>query len=100
MSKEEVKEIIDTISKEEFPYALAIAKAYEKLEQENTDLRIQVSAREEEYRKLEDNWNELKKWLKDYLKLFNNPDYFEEQSIEDLNEVLNKMQELEKGKSE
>ena len=35
MSEEEAKKIVDTIKKEEFPYALAIAKAYEKLEQEN-----------------------------------------------------------------
>ena len=54
---------------------------YETLKQENEQLK--------------NNWNELKKWIRDYLKLFDNPDYFEEQSIEDLNEVLNKMQELE-----
>ena len=54
---------------------------YETLKQENEQLQ--------------NNWNELKKWIRDYLKLFDNPDYFEEQSIEDLNEVLNKMQELE-----
>ena len=50
---------------------------------------------QQENEQLKNNWNELKKWIRDYLKLFNNPDYFEEQSIEDLNEVLNKMQELE-----
>lgn len=34
---------------------------YQKLEQENQQLKIQISAREEEYIKLEKNWNELKK---------------------------------------
>lgn len=41
MSEEEAKKIIDNISKEEFPYALALAKAYERLEQENTNLKEQ-----------------------------------------------------------
>lgn len=34
------------------------------LQQENQQLKIQISAREEEYRKLEENWNELKEWVK------------------------------------
>ena len=47
MSEEEAKEIVDTIKKEEFPYALAIAKAYEKLEKELQDSnRIAVERRD------------------------------------------------------
>lgn len=41
---------------------------------------------------------ELEKWLKDYIKLFDKPDMLEEQTLEDLKEVLGKLQEL-KGDS-
>ena len=58
-------------------------------------LKQGIEESQQENEQLQNNWNELKKWIRDYLKLFDNPDYFEEQSIEDLNEVLNKMQELE-----
>ena len=58
-------------------------------------LKQVIERLQQENEQLQNNWNELKKWIRDYLKLFDNPDYFEEQSIEDLNEVLNKMQELE-----
>ena len=44
---------------------------------------------------LQNNWNELKKWLEEYLQLFDEPDSYEEQTIEDLKEVLSKMQDLE-----
>ncbi len=37
-----------------------LLKFIEDLQQENKQLRIQISAREEVYRKLEDNWNKLK----------------------------------------
>ena len=39
MSEEEARKIVDTIKQEEFPYALAIAKAYEQLQQENKELK-------------------------------------------------------------
>jgi len=38
--------------------------------------------------------NELEKWLKEYIDLFEEPDSFEEQTIEDLNCVLDKIKEL------
>lgn len=41
----------------------------EQLQQENEQLKIQISAREEEYKKLEDNWNELKEYID--IKLYN-----------------------------
>lgn len=45
--------------------------------------------------KLESNWKELKDWLITYLQMIDDPDSYEEQTIEDLEEVLNKMEELE-----
>ena len=39
------------------------------LQQENEQLKIQISAREEEYKKLEDNWNKLKEYID--IKLYN-----------------------------
>lgn len=42
-----------------------IIEDYEKLQQENQQLKILISAREEVYRKLEDNWNKLKKYIQD-----------------------------------
>ena len=41
MTREEIKELIDKLSKEEFIYALAIAKAYDKLEKDYSDLQKQ-----------------------------------------------------------
>ena len=38
--------------------------------------------------------NELEKWLESYIKLFDETDMLEEQTCEDLKEVLNKLQEL------
>ena len=36
----------------------------DKLQQENKQLKIQISAREEVCNRLESNWNELKEWVK------------------------------------
>lgn len=46
---------------------------------------------------LTNNWNELEEWLKDYIALFDNPDTLEEQTLEDLQEVLDKMKEIKEG---
>lgn len=59
-----------------------------QLQQENQQLKIQISAREKEYRKLEDNWNKLKEFLETNWK--------ETQDIWFI-KILNKMQELERG---
>lgn len=48
-----------------------------------------------EKQQLQSNWNSLREWLEDYIKLFDNPDIYEEQTLEDLKEVLDKMNELE-----
>ena len=41
MTREEIEELIDSLSKEEFTYALAIAKAYDVLEKDYADLQKQ-----------------------------------------------------------
>ena len=43
---------------------------------------------------LTNNWNELEEWLKSYIALIENPDTLEEQTLEDLKEVLDKMKEI------
>lgn len=50
--------------------------------------------------KLQNNWNELKKWLEGYLKLLDNPDYYEETMFELIKKIIDEMQELEQGKDE
>lgn len=40
-----------------------LLKFIEDLRQENQQLKILISAREEEYKKLEDNWNKLKEYI-------------------------------------
>ena len=67
------------------------------LRQEKQQLKIQISAREEEYRKLEDNWNKLKEWVK--------MEHREDAIVINLTwkhatgKFLDKMQELERGVS-
>lgn len=100
-------------------HMIDIAKNYEQLQQENQQLKkelectigiaehnraiqkyilkeralqIQISVREEEYKKLEDNWNKLKEWLK-----ANDIHYAE---VIPFKETLRKMQELERGVSD
>lgn len=69
----------------------------DKLQQENEKLKIQISAREEEYKKLEDNWNKLKEIIK---KKFIAQGGFTSYEWNDLlNDLLDKMQELENGDS-
>lgn len=61
--------------------------------QENTNLKIQINAREEEYKKLENDWNELKRWLYEdnYLYI----DMVRDNST--YTKIFKKMQELERG---
>ena len=40
-----------------------LLKFIEDLQQENQQLKILISSREEVYRKLEDNWNKLKEYI-------------------------------------
>ena len=54
----------------------------------------EVQKQQQEIERLNNIINELEKWLKDYINLFYKPDMLEEQTVEDLKEVLNKLQEL------
>ena len=45
-------------------------------------------------------FEELENWLKNYLKLMDNPDVIESGQIDILNEVLDKIQEIKEGKNE
>ena len=58
---------------------------------ENQQLKIQISVREEEYKKLEDNWNKLKVYIKTEIPedVFIDTEWFVS--------ILDKMQELEQG---
>ena len=68
------------------------------LKKENQQLKIQISAREKEYKKLEDNWNKLKEYVKEEIILqFYNDKLPFEIIVEN---VLNKMKELERGVSD
>lgn len=67
---------------------------YVKLQQENQQLKIQVSSREEVCNRLESNWNKLKKYIKTEIPedVFIDTEWFVS--------ILDKMQELEQGKDE
>lgn len=56
---------------------------------ENQQLKIQISAREEEHMKLESNWDELKEWLEKH--------WQQSQDIWFV-KIINKMQEIERGR--
>ena len=66
------------------------------LQQENEQLKIQISAREEEYKKLEDNWNYIKKMLKEARQEeFNINGYCGTCTDVDIDFLLDKMHEIE-----
>jgi hypothetical protein len=56
-----------------------------------------VEAQDRKIEQLTNNWNELEEWLKSYIALIENPDTLEEQTLEDLKEVLDKMKEIKEG---
>ena len=70
------------------------------LQQENQQLKIQISAREEICNRLENNWNKLKEYCKENTLCYEVGDDENTKligsKIHGLN-VLNKMQELEQG---
>lgn len=61
---------------------------FDNLQQENQQLKIQISAREEEYEKLKDNWDKLKAFLETNWK--------ETQYIWFV-KIINKMRDIEQG---
>ena len=67
VTTENVEINYDTFKKKELIECLATMRnIYFSLKQENQQLKIQISAREEEYKKLEDNWNKLKEWASNF----------------------------------
>ena len=77
------------------PKMIGITKAeyleYKKLQQENKQLKIQISAREEVCNRLESNWNKLK----EYLNYKSERTVGEDEYVYD--EIYNEMQELDQG---
>lgn len=68
--------------------------------EENQQLKIQISAREEEYKKLEDNWNYIKKMLKEARQEeFNINGYCGTCTDVDIDFLLDKMHEIEGSNS-
>ena len=63
-----------------------VAELYSKAVKKKIEYRKEIE-------RLNNIINELEKWLKDYIKLFDKPDMLEEQTLEDL-KVLDKLQEL------
>ena len=62
------------------------------------DLKNEVDKLQQRYKQLQNNWNELKKWLED--KIEHNVDGIKSYCGYQCKETLNKMQELEQGKDE
>lgn len=78
-----------------------------QLQQENKKFKIQISAREKNYKKLEDNWNKLKKYIdktkikefeKSYGKRYGKT--FTQAEIIVCNMIKDKIKELERGVSD
>lgn len=63
-------------------------------------LENRIERYEQQIQELTNNWNELEEWLKSYIELIANPDTLEEQTLEDLKEVLDKMKEIKEGNNE
>ena len=76
-------------------YVASILCEIDELQQENKQLKIQISAREEVCNRLESNWNMLKEIIRkkqDYHRHFKDNRY-----RKFLSELLDKMQEIEQG---
>lgn len=99
MNKEEIENYIAELEsmfelselEEHSRNILKVGNYIKQLQQENQQLKIQISAREEVYNRLESNWNKLKEYL----------NYKSERAVgEDeyvYDEIYNEMQELEQG---
>lgn len=71
-------------------------KCIDELQQENKQIKIQISAREEVCDRLESNWNKLKEWVnKHYDYYMNNEDYIGGTLC--FTDIKNKIQEIEQG---
>lgn len=73
---------------------------YGKLRAENFRLEHNYRIVSEREAKLQNNWNELKKWVKEYEENSYGLGSYETGIADGLGDVLKKMQELEQGKDE
>lgn len=87
-------------------FDLGTFKEIANLRQENQQLKIQISSREEEYKKLENNWDKLKEYIektkiKEFEKSFGKRyvKTFTQAEIIVCNMIKERMQELERGVS-
>ena len=81
-------------SNKNFAKFININGRYRFFNDDNDLIKIQQEAID----RLTNNWNELEEWLKSYIALFDKPDTLEEQTLEDLKEVLDKMKEIKGDK--
>ena len=84
-----------------------LLKFIEDLQQENKQIKIQISAREEvcyrleeENKKYKNQQKEFIKWLEDYLNLFDYRNIEEQAGYDMLEEILQKYKEIIGGKDE
>ena len=100
--EEDVYSINRYLSLKDFNY---ISNKYQELQQENKQIKIQISAREEvcdrleeENKKYKNQQKEFIKWLEDYLNLFDYRDIDEQAGYDMLEEILQKYKEIIGGK--
>ena len=115
--KEEMKErclakgqYIDEKAKDKFKMLCHLEDfevQYWELQEENKQLKIQISAREEVCNRLESNWNKLKECIKECLEAIDTIQKLTGNAIENYtpriltyNQIKDKMQELEQGSDE
>lgn len=81
------------------PKMIGITKAeyleYKKLQQENKQLKIQISAREEVCNRLESNWNKLKEYVNENLYFYSGLQREDLETDFSIQMILYKMQEIE-----
>ena len=83
MNKEKTPYLIENKERDTFTFYVKGTKPYLDLEKRLDQLT--------------NSWNELEEWLKSYIALIENPDTLEEQTLEDLKEILDKMNEIKEG---
>lgn len=81
------------------PKMIGITKAeyleYKKLQQENKQLKIQISAKEEVCNRLESNWNKLKEYVNENLYFYSGLQREDLETDFSIQMILYKMQEIE-----
>ena len=75
----------------------AYLKRVDELKQENKQLKIQISAREEVCNRLESNWNKLRKYANENLYFYSGLQREDLETDFSMQLILDKMKELEQG---